>query len=113
MHKTSRRTRRSSAGLAASGGVRTEDERLASPAKSDQLLDEEHRLALDAQKGDRGAFAALAGIYYDRLYRWLYHLARDRHTAEDLTQETLLKAFAAMARFKAGTNFRAWLFRIA
>jgi RNA polymerase sigma-70 factor (ECF subfamily) len=113
MRKISRRTRRSSAGVAVIGGVHTEDERLAAPAESDRLLDEEHRLALDAQKGDRGAFAALAGAYYDRLHRWLYHLTRDRHTAEDLTQETLLKAFAAMARFKAGTNFRAWLFRIA
>jgi len=86
---------------------------LASPADSDRLLDEEHRLALAAQKGDRAAFAELAGAYYDRLHRWLYHLTRDRHLAEDLTQETLLKAFAALARFKPGTNFRAWLFRIA
>src|SRR5262249_56242973 len=37
----------------------------------------------------------------------------DRHVAEDLTQETFLKAFAALAKFQAGSNFRAWLFRIA
>jgi RNA polymerase sigma-70 factor (ECF subfamily) len=87
---------------------------LASPADTGRnLLAEERQLALDAQKGDRAAFASLAGTYYDRLYRWLYHLARDRHTAEDLTQETLLKAFAGLAQFQAGTNFRAWLFRIA
>lgn len=85
---------------------------MASPADSDRLLDEERRLALDAQKGDRDAFATLARAYYDRLYRWLYHLTRDRHTAEDLTQESLLKAYAALDRFQAGTNFRAWLFRI-
>jgi RNA polymerase sigma-70 factor, ECF subfamily len=85
---------------------------LASPTESDHLMDE-HRLALDAQQGDREAFAVLAGAYYDRLHRWLYHLTRDQHAAEDLTQETLLKAFAALDRFRAGTNFRAWLFRIA
>jgi len=51
--------------------------------------------------------------YYEPLYRWLYHLAHDRHAAEDLTQETFLKAFAALARFQAGSNFRAWLYRIA
>src|SRR5438045_2565424 len=89
------------------GGFRPGDERLASPADSDRLLDQERCLALDAQKGDRDAFAALASSYYERLYRWLYHLTRDRHAAEDLTQETLLKAFAALDRFKAGTNFRA------
>lgn len=76
-------------------------------------LHEEHLLALEAQKGDREAFAALAATYYDRLYRWLYNLTRDRHTAEDLTQETLLKAYRALERFQAGTNFRAWVFRIA
>jgi RNA polymerase sigma-70 factor (ECF subfamily) len=83
-----------------------------SSGEPDTLLLEEHRLVQNAQKGDRQAFAALVERYYDRLYRWLYHLSHDRHTAEDLTQETFLKAFAALASFQAGTNFRAWLFRI-
>lgn len=78
----------------------------------DKLLAEEHELIRDAQKGDRTAFAVLVERYWDRLYRWLYHLTRDAHAAEDLVQETFLKAFAALARFSAGTNFRAWLFRI-
>ena len=86
---------------------------MASPADSDRLLPEEHRLICCAQQGDRPAFARLVETYYDRLYRWLYHLAHDRHIAEDLTQETFLKAFAALAKFQAGSNFRAWLFRIA
>src|SRR5205085_1216604 len=47
------------------------------------------------------------------LHRWLYHLTHDRHAAEDLTQEAFLKAFAALDRFRAGSNFGAWLFRIA
>jgi RNA polymerase sigma-70 factor (ECF subfamily) len=50
--------------------------------------------------------------YWDRLYRWLYHLTRDRHAAEDLTQETFLRALAAVKTFRAGSNFRAWVFRI-
>src|SRR5207244_583966 len=65
------------------------------------------------QAGDRPAFAALVERYWERLYRWLYHLTHDRHAAEDLAQETFLKAFAHLERFQAGTNFRAWLFRIA
>jgi RNA polymerase sigma-70 factor, ECF subfamily len=87
--------------------------RLASPDDPDRLLREEHRLVRAAQKGDRSAYARLVDAYYDRLYRWLYHLTHDRHAAEDLTQETFLKAFAGLARFRAGSNFRAWLFRIA
>ena len=65
-----------------------------------------------AQNGDRSAFAQLIDAYWDRLYRWLYHLTRDRHTAEDLTQETFLRALAAVKSFRPGSNFRAWVFRI-
>ncbi len=66
-----------------------------------------------AQKGDRPAFAALVAEYWPRLYRWLHQMTHDRHAAEDLAQEAFLKAFANLHRFQAGTNFRAWLFRIA
>jgi RNA polymerase sigma-70 factor (ECF subfamily) len=73
---------------------------------------DEDRLIRAAQNGDRPSFAVLVEAYWDRLYRWLYHLTHDRHQAEDLAQETFLKAFAHLERFRAGTNFRAWLFRI-
>lgn len=74
---------------------------------------DETGLILDAQAGNREAFATLVERYWERLYRWLCHLTRDGHAAEDLAQETFLKAFAAIGRFQAGSNFRAWLFRIA
>jgi len=76
------------------------------------LPDEEAESIRAAQTGDRAAFARLVERYWDRLYRWLYHLTRDRYTAEDLTQETFLKALAAIRSFRPGSNFRAWLFRI-
>ncbi len=85
---------------------------MASSKPSHEVL-EEPALIRAAQAGDRQAFAALVEQYWDRLYRWLYHLTRDRHTAEDLAQEAFLKAFAHLARFQPDTNFRAWLFRIA
>jgi RNA polymerase sigma-70 factor (ECF subfamily) len=72
-----------------------------------------------AQAGDRAAFAGLVDRYWDRLHRWLYHLSHDRHAAEDLAQDTFLKAFAHLNSFKAvGARsprpyFAAWLFRIA
>jgi RNA polymerase sigma-70 factor (ECF subfamily) len=47
------------------------------------------------------------------VYRWLYQLTRDRESAEDLAQETFLRALAGLATFRAGSNFQAWLFRIA
>ena len=76
------------------------------------LPTEETEWIAAAQRGDRAAFAKLVDKYWDRLFRWLVNLARDRHKAEDLTQETFLKALAALESFRVGSNFRAWLFRI-
>jgi RNA polymerase sigma-70 factor (ECF subfamily) len=73
----------------------------------------EERLIRSAQRGDRNASSALVEHYWDRLFRWLYQLTHDRHAAEDLAQESFLRAFGALGRFQAGTNFSAWLFRIA
>jgi RNA polymerase sigma-70 factor (ECF subfamily) len=74
---------------------------------------DEADLVRAAQAGDRAAFSVLIERYWDRLYRWLCRLTRDGPAAEDITQETFLKAFAAVNSFRAGSNFRAWLFRIA
>ncbi|MCS6864805.1 MAG: sigma-70 family RNA polymerase sigma factor [Gemmataceae bacterium] len=74
--------------------------------------DEEAETIRAAQRGNRAAFAQLVERYWDRLYRWLYHLTRNRHAAEDLTQETFLRALAAIKSFRPGSNFRAWVFRI-
>jgi RNA polymerase sigma-70 factor, ECF subfamily len=87
--------------------------RVASSDSFGEALIEEQRQIVRAQAGDRPAFAALVERYWDRLHRWLYQLTRDSHAAEDLAQETFLKAFAGLNKFKAGTRFGAWLFRIA
>ncbi len=81
--------------------------------ESGQPTGDEADLIRSAQAGDRPAFAILVERYWDRLYRWLCRLTRDGPTAEDIAQETFLKAFAAVGRFRPGSNFRAWLFRIA
>jgi len=77
------------------------------------LPEEEHILIHRAQQGDRQAFARLVESYWERLYRWLYHLTHHRQAAEDLAQEAFLKALAGLALFRTGGNFQAWLFRIA
>ncbi len=73
---------------------------------------EETTWIVAAQRGDRAAYARVVDAYWERLYRWLFRMTHDRHKAEDLTQETFLKALAAIGSFRPGTNFRAWLFRI-
>src|SRR6202451_4308459 len=57
-------------------------------------------------------FEELAMPLFDSLYnfaRWLVHNSND---AEDLVQETYLKALRGFASFQPGTNFRAWMFQI-
>ena len=49
---------------------------------------------------------------FDSLYHYARCLANDRAEAEDLVQETYLKGLRGFASFAAGTNFRAWIFRI-
>jgi RNA polymerase sigma-70 factor, ECF subfamily len=48
----------------------------------------------------------------DSLYRTALRLTRNQQEAEDLVQETMLKAFRFANTFQPGTNLRAWLFRI-
>ncbi len=86
--------------------------RVASSKLSPDLLHEEARIIVRARDGDRAAFAELVERYWQRLFRWLFHLTRDRHAAEDLCQETFLRAFAHLHRFQPGTNFTAWIYRI-
>jgi RNA polymerase sigma factor (sigma-70 family) len=57
-------------------------------------------------------FEALAIPFVNSTYNLARWLARNDHDAEDLVQETYLKAFRSFASFQPGTNFRAWIFRI-
>src|SRR6185295_16667699 len=58
------------------------------------------------------AFETEALASLDALYRAALRLTRRPADAEDLVQETYLKAFRAADRFEPGTNLRAWLFTI-
>jgi RNA polymerase sigma-70 factor (ECF subfamily) len=57
-------------------------------------------------------FEELAMPLFDSLYNFARWITRDADDAEDLIQETYLKALRGFASFQPGTNFRAWIFRI-
>jgi RNA polymerase sigma-70 factor, ECF subfamily len=59
-----------------------------------------------------GGFEELAMPLFDSLYNFARWIARDSYDAEDLVQETYLKALRSFSSFQPGTNFRAWIFRI-
>jgi RNA polymerase sigma-70 factor (ECF subfamily) len=58
------------------------------------------------------SFEDLALPLFDQLYNFAHWLTQDRTEAEDLVQETYAKALRGFASFAAGTNFRAWMYRI-
>jgi RNA polymerase sigma-70 factor (ECF subfamily) len=57
-------------------------------------------------------FEELALPLFDALYNFACWLVHDSNDAEDLVQETYLKALRSFTSFQPGTNFRAWMFRI-
>jgi RNA polymerase sigma-70 factor (ECF subfamily) len=59
-----------------------------------------------------GSFEELAMPLFARLYNFAQWLTQDRAEAEDLVQETYLKALKGFASFQQGTNFRAWMYKI-
>ena len=68
------------------------------------------RLAAEAR--DRVRFEEDALALADQVYRVARHLANSREEAEELVQETYVRAFRSWSSFQPGTNLRAWLLRI-
>jgi len=62
--------------------------------------------------GQADAFEADALSYLDALYRTALRMTRSESEAEDLVQETYIRAFRFKQQFEPGTNLKAWLFRI-
>ena len=70
---------------------------------------------VQSQSGGRGLSARFERDVVsmrDPLYRHAFRLSRNHEDAEDLVQETMMKAYAAFNTFQVGTNLNAWLFRI-
>src|SRR5215468_10314606 len=68
---------------------------------------------LDAIAAPGLTFEDLLSRYQAELYRYAFHLTRNRADADDLSQETLIKAYRAFDRLDRTANRRAWLYRIA
>jgi RNA polymerase sigma-70 factor (ECF subfamily) len=69
--------------------------------------------AVEETTEERGArFERDALPYLDQLYAAALRMTRNPSDAEDLVQETFVKAFAAFHQFQEGTNLKAWLYRI-
>lgn len=74
---------------------------------------EERALIVRTLAGDDDAFAALVRIHQATVYNIAYRMVGQRETAQDLAQETFLRAFKALDTFDLSRPFGPWLYRIA
>ena len=74
---------------------------------------DDRRMLKSLRAGRSEAFAELVRSHYQTVYRFLVHMVRDVHRAEDLTQETFATAWERMATFQGRSTLATWLHRIA
>ncbi len=70
-------------------------------------------LVRQAQQGDLEAYDELVQRYQQRIYATVYHMTSNHEDANDLAQDSFIKAFQALKSFKGGSSFYTWLYRIA
>lgn len=70
-------------------------------------------LVARVRKGDMQAFGLLVAKYQDRIYNLIFRLCGNAADAEELAQETFLKAMEKIGQFRGSSRFYTWLFRIA
>lgn len=75
--------------------------------------EQELELISRARKGEVEAFMSLARNYEKPIFRLIYRLTGNREDAADLTQETLLKAYVGLNKYRGHSSFHTWLHRIA
>ena len=66
-----------------------------------------------SQDGMLAAFDELIQRYQQRGYATVYHMTSSHEDADDLTQESFIKAYKALKRFKGESSFYTWIYRIA
>jgi len=71
-----------------------------------------HLVDLSGTNLQLDSFEELATPLFDQLYNFAHWLTKNRDEAEDLVQETYVKALRGFSSFELGTNFRAWIYRI-
>jgi len=86
---------------------------MSNPSDPSQVeSDRERELVSRAQQGDRAAFAALVRAHQDEVYTLARRLVGDPHMASDVAQDSLIRAWRALPRFRGDAKLSTWLYRI-
>jgi len=74
---------------------------------------DESVLVTQAREGDTTAFGELVRRYENKIFRLAQHITQNREDAEDVLQETFLKAYEHLDQFQGNSKFYTWIVRIA
>lgn len=93
--------------------IKTIDKTLVSSPERAEEADQDMAIVRQVQAGDVDAFDKLILRYRERIFGVIYNLTSNREDASDLAQDTFIKAFQSISRFKGKSTFFTWLYRIA
>ena len=65
------------------------------------------------RRGEMAAYDELVRRYQERIYATMYHMTSNHEDANDLAQDSFIKAYQALKSFKGDSSFYTWLYRIA
>jgi RNA polymerase sigma-70 factor, ECF subfamily len=70
-------------------------------------------MVTQVKKGDQEAFEGIVDLFKDKIYRHCFRMVGNGHEAEDLAQETFLRAYRNISKYNSEYKFSTWIFRIA
>jgi RNA polymerase sigma-70 factor (ECF subfamily) len=80
---------------------------------SSQASADETSLVAQSREGDTAAFGELVRRYEGKIFRLAQHVTQNREDAEDVLQETFMKAYEHLDQFQGNSKFYTWIVRIA
>jgi RNA polymerase sigma-70 factor (ECF subfamily) len=87
--------------------------RLSDRVKESRMADADEELVLQSQNGDPAAFEALIRNHQHMVHSLTYRMTGSLADAEDLAQETFIRAYEQIGTFRGASKFSTWLYRIA
>jgi len=79
----------------------------------DSRVDPDHTAVNEARAGNVEAFEALVLRYQGKIVNYTSAMTRDASDAEDVAQETFIRAYRSLNKFRGDSSFKTWLYRIA
>ncbi|WP_339716229.1 sigma-70 family RNA polymerase sigma factor [uncultured Kriegella sp.] len=87
-------------------------ERLFEPSKIHMPIDDDQLIINNVLNGDTTAFAVLVNRHKNMVFTLAFRMLKNREEAEELAQDTFVKVFRSLEKFKGEAKFSTWVYRI-